>query len=189
MVGDLSFQPLTKDAWPQFEELFGPRGACGNCWCMYPRLSKKDYNEGKKDDRNKLAIKKLVWDDQPTGILAFSGTEAVAWCAFAPREVMLRLENSRVHKRIDDEPVWSIPCLFIRREFRRQGVTIALLRAVIEHAKRQNIKVIEAYPAIEVKEDLPDSFTWFGKFNSFEKAGFKIVSQRSANRPMVRYYV
>lgn len=185
----LNFKPLTKEIWPHFEDLFGPRGACGNCWCMYPRLSKKDFNEGKKEKKNKLALKKLVWEDQPTGILAFDGDNAVAWCAFAPREVMIRIENSRIHKRIDDQPVWSIPCLFIHKNYRRKGMTVALLNAVISYAKHDDIRIIEAYPAIDVKEGLPDSFIWFGKYRSFEKVGFEIVSRRSENRPMVRYYI
>ena len=183
------FKPLTRELWPQLEELFGPRGACGNCWCMYPRLTKKDFNEGKKEKGNKKALKKLIWENKPTGILAFHGDKAIAWCAFAPREVMLRLENSRVHKRIDDLPVWSIPCLFIHKDYRRKGVTVELLKAVISIARDNKVGVVEAYPAIEVKKGLPDSFIWFGKYRSFEKAGFKIVSQRSQNRPMVRYYI
>lgn len=188
-MGNFTFKPLTRELWPQLEELFGPRGACGNCWCMYYRLSKKDFNEGKKERGNKQTLKKLVWEDQPTGILALDGDRAIAWCAFAPRDVMLRLENSRVHKRIDDLPVWSIPCLFIRKDYRRKGLTTELLKAVISFAEENNVDVIEAYPAVDVKKDLPDAFLWFGKFRSFEKAGFKIVSQLSQNRPLVRYYV
>ncbi len=113
--------------------------------------------------------------------------QAIAWCAFAPREDFIRLERSRVHKRIDQLPVWSIPCFFVHKDFRRQGVTSQLLKGVIQYARQQKIEIIEAYPTIPTKVPLADSFGWIGVYSAFEKAGFKIVDRTSKNRPMVRY--
>jgi hypothetical protein len=50
------------------------------------RLSKADFDEGKVNDGNKNAMKQLVSDNQPTGLLAFYEDIPIAWCAFAPRE-------------------------------------------------------------------------------------------------------
>jgi len=155
---------------------------------MYYRLSKPDYHEGKANDGNKEAMQNLVMNNFPTGILGFYDGKPIAWCAFAPREHFLKLEKSRVHKRIDDQEVWSIPCFFIAKEFRRLGVTVELLKAVIKYAKENGIKIIEAYPTIPTKETLPDSFAWIGLYKSFERSGFEIVDTTSINRPMVRYY-
>ena len=116
-LDQLTFEPLTKENWGKFVQLFGSKGACGNCWCMYYRLSKTDFKEGKTDDGNKDAMKQLVFSNKPTGILGFYGDQPIAWCAFAPREDYMKLEKSRVHKRIDNEPVWSIPCFFIDKNF------------------------------------------------------------------------
>lgn len=184
----LSFEPLTNRNWNKFEQLFGAKGACGNCWCMYYRLSRSDFQEGKVDDGNKRAMKEIVRSDKPTGILALYEGQAIAWCAFAPREDFIKLGKSRVHKRIDDQPVWSIPCFFIRKEFRRNGVSVELLKGVIRYAKENGITVIEAYPTIPTQEKLPDSFAWIGLYKSFERAGFEIADRTSVNRPMVRYY-
>jgi len=184
----LTFEPLTKRNWNQFVQLFGNRGACGNCWCMYYRLTKSEFREGKFDDRNKEAMKELVWEGKPTGILGLYEGQAIAWCAFAPREDFIKLEKSRVHKRIDEERVWSIPCFFIDKKFRRNGVTVALLKGVIHFAMENGIQIIEAYPAIPTQERLPDSFAWIGLYKSFERAGFEIVDRTSRNRPMVRFY-
>jgi GNAT superfamily N-acetyltransferase len=184
----LTFEPLTKVNWGKFVLLFGEKGACANCWCMWPRLTKQDFTEGKSNNGNKSAMKKLVWEGKPAGIIAFIEEQPVAWCAFAPREDFLKLENSRVHTRIDDEPVWSIPCFFIDKKFRRLGVSVALLKGVISYAKKQKIKIIEAYPTIPTKETLPDTFAWIGLYRSFESAGFVIADRTSKNRPMVRYY-
>ena len=184
----LTFEPLTKDNWGKFLQLFGNKGACGNCWCMYYRLKKQDYQEGKQDDGNKNAMKEIVWDNRPAGILGFYDGQPIAWCAFAPREDFLKLEKSRVHKRIDDQPVWSIPCFFIDKAFRRHGVSVELLKGVINYARKEGIKIIEAYPTTPTQEKLPDSFVWIGLYKSFERAGFTIVDQTSKNRPMVRFY-
>ena len=184
----LTFEPLTEANWYKFVQLFGEKGACGNCWCMYYRLNKNDFKEGKINDGNKAAMKQLVRDNKPTGILGFYEDQAIAWCAFAPREDFTKLEKSRVHKRIDNNHVWSIPCLFIRKDFRSLGISAALLKGVIKYAKERNIDIIEAYPAIPTVKKLPDSFLWTGIFKSFERAGFEIADRKSKNRPMVRCY-
>jgi len=186
-LSQLTFEPLTKTNWGKFVHLFGDKGACGNCWCMYYRLSKADYKEGKAGDGNKEAMHQLVMQNKPTGILGFYEGQPIAWCAFAPREDFMKLEKSRVHKRIDDNPVWSIPCFFIDKNFRHLGISVELLKGIIKYAEEQGIKIIEAYPTIPTTEKLPDSFAWIGLYKSFERAGFEIVDRTSKNRPMVRY--
>lgn len=184
----LRFEPLSKNNWKDFVHLFGPKGACGNCWCMYYRLNKSEFEEGKTNDENKNAMKELVWKNQPVGLLAFYEDLPIAWCAFAPREDFIKLEKSRVHKRIDNQKVWSVPCTFIAREYRRKGVSVALLKGLIQYAKTAGISIIEAYPTIPTQEKLPDAFAWIGLYKSFERAGFEIADRKSKHRPMVRYY-
>ncbi|HNS12716.1 MAG TPA: GNAT family N-acetyltransferase [Bacteroidia bacterium] len=189
LTGQLTFEPLNRSNWNKFTALFGERGACGSCWCMSFRLSKSEFEEGKLNDGNKDSMKQLVLEKKPTGILAIYEGEAIGWCAFAPREDFIKLERSRVHRRIDDKAVWSIPCFFIDKRFRKIGLSVALLKGVIKYAGENKIKIIEAYPTIPTKEPLPDTFAWIGLFKSFKRAGFKIVDRSSKNRPMVRYYV
>lgn len=68
------------------------------------------------------------------------------------------------------------------------GVSVALLKAVINFATSQGIRILEAYPTIPTQEKLPDAFAWIGLYKSFERAGFTIVDRTSKHRPMVRYY-
>lgn len=37
----LTFHPLTPKRWPDVEKLFGARGACGGCWCMFWRQTRE----------------------------------------------------------------------------------------------------------------------------------------------------
>ena len=189
ILSELTFEPLSKKNWPLFVQLFGERGACGNCWCMYFRLKKDEFVAGKENEANKESMKELVLAGKPTGVLGIYEGQAIGWCAFAPREDFLKLGNSRVHKPIDKERVWSVTCFFIDKNFRRMGVSVAMLKGLIEVARKQKVNIIEAYPTIPTQEKLPDSFAWIGLYKSFERAGFKIVDHTSKSRPMVRYYL
>lgn len=185
---ELKFEPLSKDNWSKLIELFGEKGAGANCWCMHFRLSKSDHEEGKVNDGNKNALKQLVWNNQPTSLLAFYEGIPIAWCAFSPRAAFVRLQKSRVHKPIDDKKVWSVPCTFVKKEFRKHGVSVELLKGLVEFAREEGIKIVEAYPTIPTQEKLPNGFAWIGLYKSFERAGFEIVDKTSKHRPMVRYY-
>jgi hypothetical protein len=44
MTTELSFKPIKRNLWTDFEELFGPNGACAGCWCMFWKLRGKAYD-------------------------------------------------------------------------------------------------------------------------------------------------
>lgn len=183
--GKLKFKSLSAANWKQFETLMGEKGGCGNCWCMYFRLPYKAFQENKPDGNKKL-IKQLVNKGLPQGLIASLDDQPVGWIAMAPREDYMRLENSRVFKRIDGKPVWSITCFFIKKEFRHMGLSQQLIKGAIDFAKKKKIKTLEAYPAIPYAQKVPHPFLWVGVLSSFIKNGFKIVQQHSKSRAMVR---
>jgi GNAT superfamily N-acetyltransferase len=113
---------------------------------MFWRIPRKQY-EANKGGKNKRAFQKIVTNDEKPGIIAYRGKEPVGWCAVAPRDVYIGLERSRILKPVDDQPVWSVSCLFVRKEYRRQGVSSILLRAAVEFAARRGAKIVEGYPA------------------------------------------
>src|SRR5881409_2274338 len=121
----LQFHALTPARWRDLEKLFGDRGACGGCWCMWWRLKRSQF-ERQKGQENRRALKAIVDSGETPGLLGYTRGEPIAWRAIAPRELYPVLERSRILKRVDDEPVWSIVCLFVARPFRRQGVTVLL---------------------------------------------------------------
>ena len=184
----LSFKPLTEKTWNDFEELFGKRGACGGCWCMSWRLKSSEF-EKHKGLGNKQKIKSLVKQKEQIGIIGYIENKPVAWCSVAPREKFIRLENSRVLKKIDDEPVWSISCFFITKEFRRKGLSTDLLKSVIAFCKKKKVRIIEGYPTVPYSKDIPAAFAWTGIPSSFESAGFEKAAKRSKSRPIMRYYL
>jgi GNAT superfamily N-acetyltransferase len=182
------FFPVTKGRWKDFEQLFGKKGACAGCWCMYWRTSQKILDQ-QKGEGNKRAIKKFIFDGNIPGIIAYHDDQPVGWCAVALRAEYTRLQNSRILKPVDDKPVWSVPCFFIHRKYRNKGLSVQLLNASKKFVKSQGGKIIEGYP-IEPREDkMPDAFAWVGLAGAFLKAGFKEVARRSETRPIMRFTI
>jgi len=181
----LAIHPLTPERWPDFERLFGERGACGGCWCMFWRLTRAEFEAG-KGAGNRSAMKQLVASGKIPGLLAYEGSQAVGWCALAPRETYSALQRSRLLKPLDNQPVWSVSCLFVAKTHRRRGVSVQLLKAAIEHARCQGGVIVEGYPQEPKKTTVPDVFAWTGLASAFRQAGFKECARPSPTRPIMR---
>ena len=141
-LSELEFHPLTRDRWSDFETLFGERGACGGCWCMWWRLKRSDYDQ-QKGKGNKKAMKSIVDSGEIPGILAYAAGVPIAWCSVAPRDSFSVLGRSRILKPIDEISVWSVVCLFVEKRFRNRGLSIKLLQAASEYVRQQGGQVVE----------------------------------------------
>lgn len=184
----LKFRPASPERWVDIEELFGERGACGGCWCMYWRLPRSQWTAA-KGLKNKNSFRKIVSSEQPPGVIAYDGSEPIGWCAVAPREVFTGLSRSRVLKPVDDSPVWSITCLFVKKTYRRQGASVRLIAAAVEFARKQGARIVEGYPTSPTMEKTPDPFVYMGVPSAFIAAGFKEVARRSPSRPVMRFEI
>jgi GNAT superfamily N-acetyltransferase len=180
-----TFHPLTAKRWPDFEALFGPRGACAGCWCLWWYLPRSQWQE-QKGDGNREAMRRRVLTGPPPGLLAYDGEEAVAWCALAPREETPALARSRILKPVDGQPVWSLVCFFVRRSHRNQGLTVALLNAAADYASTQGARILEGYPTEPATSPAAPAFIFTGIASAFRKAGFQEVARRSPTRPIFR---
>jgi GNAT superfamily N-acetyltransferase len=181
----IEFHPATADRWADLEALFGPRGACGGCWCMHWRQSRSEY-EKKKGEANRRALKKLVSQGPPPGLVAYVNGIPAGWCAVAPRDTYPRLAHSRVLAPVDSAEVWSVPCFFIARKYRRTGLASKLLAAAAEYARKRGAKILEGYPVQPKRGAIADVFAFTGLAGSFRRAGFREVARRSATRPIMR---
>ena len=126
------FHPLTKHRWGDFEALFGARGAYSGCWCMWWRLTRREFEEG-QGEGNRKAMHSIVSDGEVPGILAYERGKVVGWCSVSPRESYGSLNRSPVLKRLDDTEVWSIVCFYVAKEHRRKGLVKKLILAAIPY--------------------------------------------------------
>lgn len=172
----LRFEEVTPDRWSDFETLFESKGGPKNCWCMVWRT----MPAGSRGDSaaKKQAINDRIVQRQPVGLLGYRGTEPVAWCSVAPRDTYRALGGLDG----DDNVVWSLVCMFLKREIRGGGMGTALIRAAAEHARRRGADILEAYP---VDADAP-SYRFMGFVPMFEQLGFEAAGQAGSRRHVMR---
>lgn len=184
----LQFYPLTTERWPDFDTLFGPRGAYGGCWCMWWRLTRSQF-EQQQGESNRQAMQAIVARGEVPGILGYWQGEPIAWCSVAPRQQFASLNRSPVLKPLDDTPVWSLVCLFVSPDYRGRGVTLDVIRGAIDYVKEQGGEVVEAYPTVPRESRLPPVSSFMGTPAMFERAGFVACARPSASRMVMRYEV
>lgn len=178
-----SFRSLAPNDFKAVEKLFGAAGACGGCWCMYWRVpSTGKYWEEHKGAPNRRAFKRLVESGRATGVLAFDGADAVAWCSVGPRQDFAYLARARKLPPAIDEATWSITCFFIRRDLRNAGLARDMLKTAIALAKKSGGAWLEGYPSTPSKAGarIPDAFAHTGVPSLFEDAGFMLAAKAGA---------
>jgi GNAT superfamily N-acetyltransferase len=185
---DIAIEPLTPDRWDDLVGLFGPKGAQDGCWCMWWRLAAKEWKEN-QGEGNKAALRSLVEAGQVPGLIAYVDGGPAGWISLGPRECFPRFERSRILKPVDERPVWSIVCFFIAKPHRRRGLSVTLLRAAVDYAKREGAEVLEGYPNEPRKESAVDAFMYTGLKRAFDQVGFEEVARRSETRPIMRLYL
>jgi GNAT superfamily N-acetyltransferase len=181
----MDYRPLNKETWHDFVDLFGAKGACGGCWCMAWRRTRADYEKG-KGEGNRRAMKRLADGGREPGILLYRDSRAVGWCSVAPRSEFVFLQKARTLKPVDDQPVWSISCFFLRKDYRRKGLSSELLEAAADFARRRGARILEGYPSVPKSENMPDVFAWTGLPGAFLKAGFVEVGGTESSRRIMR---
>ena len=170
---DFEFQAIDAGRWDDLEQFFESKGAPHYCWCMAWRKMEATQRVKGGKAAKKASLKGYVDQQLPVGLLAYHKKEPIAWCSIAPRETYRSLGGD-----MNKEDVWSLVCFFIKRPFRKQGLTTQLIREAIHYAKSKGARYIEAYPVD------PDSTTYrfMGLVPSFEKAGFKFVKNAGSRR-------
>ncbi|HEY1322744.1 MAG TPA: GNAT family N-acetyltransferase [Streptosporangiaceae bacterium] len=183
---DLFISPLTTERWPALEDLFGKAGASNGCWCMYWRLGPRYYQRPRQNNRRDL--QRLAASSRAPGLLAFDGEICAGWCEVAPRAELGWLAHARHLQPVDDLPVWSVPCFYIRRTHRGQGVTGALIEAAVEVAGAAGAPALEAYP-VDTSVPGHTGNLYTGIASSFAQHGFEVVARRKPDRPVMRRYL
>ncbi len=191
-VHKVEVQPATAERWSDVEALFGPKGAYAGCWCMFWRRERSEFKR-EKGEGNRSNLEFLTKSDKVPGLLAYVDGEIAGWCSVGPRENYVALENSRILKRVDDQPVWSITCFFVAKPFRRKGLMEKLVTAAVEYAYQQGASVVEGYP-IDLEtpqlkgQNLGSYAGYMGMASAFRSAGFVEVAHASETQRIMRHY-
>ena len=174
--------------------LFGQGGDPKWCWCSFFRIRNVDFQSATEATNRKVlesAVKTTAADGRAPGLVAYRDGEPIGWVSLGPRDDYDRLKHSKVLAPIDDKPVWSIVCFVVSKSARKQGVARALLDAAMDYAREHGATLLEGYPVETDGRRLPAADANKGTVGMFERAGFRVVERRQANRttpmrPIVR---
>jgi len=179
----LQVRPLTPDLWPALEDLFGAKGASNGCWCMYWRIGGAYAKRPRAQNREDLH--RIVETGPPPGLVALDGERAVGWAQLTPRTDLRHMDRTRRYQRVDETPVWSISCFYVRTGWRRRGVATALIAAAVEAATAAGAPALEAYP-VDKPPGAALAGEYTGRVSTFARAGFREVARRTPTSPIMR---
>lgn len=181
-------EPLTPARWDDLEALFGAKGACAGCWCMFWRLKKGERFDDVKGPTAKRRFKALVLRGEAQGLLAYVEGIPVGWLAMGPRRDFAKLDRAPSLACDDADQVHSLPCFFIKPGARGQGVATALLDAAVLALKKAGARVLEGYPVKPPRpgEKIPAAFAYTGTLPLFERSGFTLAQGKPTGKQRVR---
>lgn len=185
--------PLTTKRWDDMVALFGTHGGYAGCWCMFWRLDRADFKK-LRGGGTKEILRQMTDQKQESGLITYVDGAPAGWCSVGPRENYLALENSRILKRVDDKPVWSIVCFFVDKSFRKQNLMVEMLRGAVAYAKKHGAKIVEGYPIDMQTEKLAgqklSSYAgYMGIAAAFREVGFIEAGHASETQLIMRYTI
>ncbi|MDQ0734462.1 GNAT family N-acetyltransferase [Arthrobacter agilis] len=173
MDDSFRIEPLSTRTWDAFAALAERHnGVWGGCWCnwfhLYPDPPERRTLGSREFKRQ------LVDDDRAHAALVFDGERAVAWAQYGSvgelQNIHHRKEWEKTMVRVPD---WRITCLFVDRDYRRQGVAATAVRGALSLIARAGGGTVESYP-----HDLPagkktsSSFLYNATRTMYEDLGF-----------------
>jgi GNAT superfamily N-acetyltransferase len=171
----LVVEPLTPRLWPAFEELLDQGGPASRCWCMAWRVGPA-YRR-RAPERNRADFRDTVAQGgSPPGLVALRAATAMGWVQVTPRAAVPALEIPWRLRSVDDVPVWSLTCFYVRKGHRRTGIMSSLIDAAVEFARTAGAPAVEAYP---LDGAVSPSATSTGYASAFAAAGFVEIARRS----------
>jgi GNAT superfamily N-acetyltransferase len=181
-MANLTFREVDRGNWSDFARLFEDRGGPKSCWCMVWRASPAEARH--RDGASRRGqMKSRIDTGTPVRILACEDDTPIAWCSIAPRDSYRPLGGP--DDLAGSEHVWSLACLFIRSEFRGQGLAGRLIREAVDRAARNGATIVEAYPV----DPRSPSYRFMGFVETFRAAGFKEVGSAGRRRHVMRLAV
>lgn len=189
----LRIVPANEASWDDLQAVL--TGAAHRCQCQRQRLGDRDWWYMPESERAAILRSETNCGDprarETIGIVAYRGAEPVGWCAVDRRSVYGRLRGSPVpwegrSEDKDDDSVWAIACMVVRKGHRGQGLTYALVAAAVDHARERGAAAIEGYPLLTEGKQITWDELNVGPVGPFLAAGFQQVSHPTKRRLVMR---
>lgn len=161
---------LDGSTWPLFAELAeNSDGFPSGCWCMgfHPEGIPKDATAA-ENRRHKQA---RVEAGTAHAALVLEDDLCVGWCQFGSPEELPRIKSRAAYERTAvSVPEWRIACFYVRKGYRRRGVSKDALAGALGLIAGLGGGVVEGYP--EPVGAVPAGFLFNGALSTYEQLGF-----------------
>ena len=188
--------PANQASWDDLVAIFGTADYACRCQCQRFKVVGWFWRDTTLDERTTMLQDQTACGDADapatSGLVGYLDGEPVGWVAVEPRTAYPKLRTSRITwsgraEDKDDDGVWAVTCLVIRKGFRGRGLTYPLARATVDFARQRGARALEAYPMITQPGK---QITWgelhVGAAQVFEDAGFVEVSRPTVRRVAMR---
>jgi GNAT superfamily N-acetyltransferase len=187
--------PANEASWADLQAILGTADA-GHCQCQRFKIRGWIWRDSTQDGRTAMLQDQTACGEPsaPTtsGLVGYVDGTPAGWVAVEPRTAYPKLRTSRIpwtgrSEDKDDDGVWAVTCMVVRKGFRGRGLTYLLARATIDHARSRGARALEAYPMVTQPGK---QITWgelhVGPRQAFEDAGFTEVARPTVRRTVMR---
>ncbi|HSC86910.1 MAG TPA: GNAT family N-acetyltransferase [Polyangiaceae bacterium] len=181
----LNVEPVRAHHGPALVQLF-ERTDCP-CFCQYQGFAGDGRDWQNRCANERSVSRDALLDDlaheRLIGSVASAGDELVGWVRVERAARLPKVYEGRVYRGLpcftgDRAATWAISCFLVSPDWRRRGVSSALLSGAIDLARQHGAASIEAFP--RGARDTSDEEQWTGPLSLYERAGFEVVSDFAA---------
>lgn len=179
---------LTVETWPLFEALANKHhGVWGGCWCTW--FHQSDLLKRGDAATNKALKLRLVNEGKTHAALVCTAIDdsAVAWCQYGtPEELPAIYHRKEVETEDYQMPDWRITCIFVDKNFRKQGLARLALEGALLLMTQKGGGIVESYPQNTQGKKISSSFLYNGTESLFSTCGFTWVNKKGKNHTIMR---
>lgn len=183
----MEVRPVDERSVDDLGELLCTEKTTAGCWCMWFIVPVKDYHAAHGEGNRASFCELIATSKQPLGLIAYLGERPMGWCAAGPRSRYARAIRTPTYLGRDpeeDDDVWLLPCLFVRKEARGTGISEHLVRAAVGMAREHGASAIEAFPFAHGKRHSKDMQVGFE--TTFSRCSFGVIRRPPGNRAVMR---
>ncbi len=188
--------PASEASWADLAAIFGTADYASRCLCQRFKVTGWIWRDSTLEQRT-ARLREQTGCDEPeatrtSGLVAYLDGEPAGWVAVEPRTEYAKLRTLRVpwtgrDEDKDDDQIWAVTCIVVRKGYRGRGLTYPLAQATVAYARAHGARAIEAYAMLTQPGK---EITWgelhVGARQVFEEAGFREVHRPTVRRVVMR---
>lgn len=167
---------LTPDLLDDFLWFFDNRAFCDNpdwagCYCMFYNC-KASLDEWMKRTKpqNRVEAESHLKSGRLKGFMAYDNNTPIGFCNVNAKENLFFDKYRTEINRSGAQGIVSVVCFVIDPNYRRKGVSKALLRYAISVYDKAEYEFIESYPSINSAKETDN---YHGYYNLYEQEDLK----------------